>query len=425
MSESCPLPRPVAARIIQCVGESGVPPELGADHVQVGFDSILRIIEREYLDPMAATASGSAFKLVQAYFGGGKSLFLRCVRQRGWNRGMCAAIVSLSPTERPFDNNLLVYQGVAEALTWPPPDELMEPTRGVDDTLRAGLDALLVQLGEEGTRRWIDGTLRRHPIDSRSYRAAVVAFLRANLDGDSETEDLVASWLHGERVTRREVSHLGIREEITRVNGFRMLRSLVQVLQALGGRGLVLAFDEMDRNISLPPRRRRAVADNLREMVDHCGAGVLPGVLCLYAVPPEFLRQVVPEYPALQKRLLAPHPMAAASPQSVVIDLEELGPSPKALLAAIGLRLLEVFEVARDVELDRGIQETNLEMLAEEVALTTFEVGHRRDFAKAAVDLLHRQTHDEHVLSAEELAELTGEGGDLVCLSGGASLEEF
>src|SRR5690606_25726389 len=121
---------------------------------------------------------------------------------------------------------------------------------------------------------------------------------------------------------------------------FQALRSMCQLLVGYGFPGLVLMFDEVDRNLSLSNRRIQALGDNLRQVIDLCGASQLPGVLFLYAVPPEFLRLVVPEYPALDQRLRSPLPMSKHSPQAALIDLEQLALQPEELLEAIGNRLL-------------------------------------------------------------------------------------
>jgi hypothetical protein len=95
----------------------------------------------------------------------------------------------------------------------------------------------------------------------------------------------------------------------------------------------VLLFDEVDRNMSVGPRRIRAIGDNLRQVIDLCGRSQLPNTLFLYAVPPEFMRNVVPEYPALYQRLRSPIPFSLRSPQAPVIDLTHLDLEPVPLLS--------------------------------------------------------------------------------------------
>ncbi len=415
----------LARQILQRVGEIGQPPEVGLQFLNVGNDSLLDVLQHEYLVPIAQTGRGSSFKLVQAYFGGGKTHFLMCVRELAWKRGFCSAVVGLSPDECPFDDPLRTYQAVARELAWAPADPLVPPARGIEQALRTALDERLQQVDPDELRRWLTHDLRRQPVDSPSYRSAVVALLVAMLDDDVDSEELATAWLRGDPVGAAEARALRIREPMTKTNGFRMLRSLLQVLQALGAPGTLLCFDELDRNLSLPPRRRRAVADNLRQLIDLCGREALPGLLCLYAAPPEFMRHVVTEYPALQQRLEGPSALSERSPQAAVIDLERLDLGAEALLVRIGLRLLDLFRIGRDPDLDPDLQERNLRALAEEVLAGSFEVAHRRAFVKAAVDLLHRQSGDQRPVSHGELGELAGHGAQVVMLRSDDGFEDF
>jgi hypothetical protein len=76
------------------------------------------------------------------------------------------------------------------------------------------------------------------------------------------------------------------------------LRSLCQVVRALGYSGLALLFDEGDRMLSVGGRSEKVATDNLREVIDRCRED-LPGAMFVYAVPPAFITDIVPKYPAL------------------------------------------------------------------------------------------------------------------------------
>ncbi len=421
-----PRPDPSLARdILARVGESGQPPEVGIEHLNVGNEGLIGVLDREYLEPIARERRGSSFKLVQAYFGGGKTHFLFVVRARAWAHGFASAVVELSPDECPFDDPVRIYRAVAGQVAWPPGDPSIPPVRGLDHALRQALVARVAAAGREAVEAWIGAELRYAAIDAPSYRSAVIAFLRAVLAGDEAVEDLAGAWLRGEELSPGELRSHGVREVLARESGFRFLRSLCQCLQALGAPGLLLCFDEADRTLSLPPRRRRAVADNLRALIDLTGREALPGLLCLYAVPPEFLRTVVVEYPALQQRLEGPAILSERSPQATLIDLERLDLPPARLLAAIGTRILDLFEIARAPGFDRELQRRNLEALAEEVARSSFEVAHRRSFVKAAVELLHRQAAEQRPLGPADLRELTRQQAEVVPLRALDGFEEF
>lgn len=399
------LTRAIASHIVARMGEAGQPPDQGITHVNVGNESYLEILATDYLDRLLAGARGSAFKLVQGYYGGGKTHFLYCVRDLAWERGFVTSLVSLSPQECPYEDPLKVYKAVVTQLTSPPPGPGVEPTRGLPDVLRDFADDLQERQGAEEAQAWIKKTAMRVPVDNHSFRRAAASFLQAVLAGDLEGEAVLEAWLRGDTVPRIELRRFGIYESIESGNAFVTLRSLCQLLVGYGYPGLVLMFDEVDRNLSLTSKRIAALGDNLRQVIDLCGAAQLPGVLFLYAVPPEFLRLVVPEYPALDQRLSSPLPLQRRSPQSPLIDLENLDMEPEQLLSAIGSRLLKIFTTAEDWTATEAIQQGNLQALARASARYSFEVGHRRLFVKTWIAFLYQQKSSGESWLSDEAAE--------------------
>jgi hypothetical protein len=131
----------------------------------------------------------------------------------------------------------------------------------------------------------------------------------------------------------------------------------------------------------------------------------------MYAVPPEFMRNVVPDYPALYQRLKSPVPLSVRSPQAVLIDLERLDLEPEALLTEVGDRLIGVFEEARDCQLDHTLQRKNAQAMARACANAYFEVNHRRLFVKTWVDFLFHQLVDgPKELSEDDAVDLVLRG---------------
>ena len=141
MSSAESLTPELAGHILQRVGESGQPPEQGISHLNVGNHTYLDILDREYLQRLKHNPRGSSFKLVQGYYGGGKTHFLYCVRDLAWKHGFLTSVVNLSPKECPYDDPVKVYSSVASTLASPPGEEGAEPTRSVTNVLRDLADA--------------------------------------------------------------------------------------------------------------------------------------------------------------------------------------------------------------------------------------------------------------------------------------------
>ncbi len=396
--------RMLARRILARMGETGQPPERGALRVNVGTEDLLELLRKEYLVPIREAGRVSSFKLVQATFGGGKTHFLHCLREVAWKEGFVTALVSLSQKEAPCDDPVRVYQTVAQRLEGPPEDELEEGDPGIDVLLRLEVERRMRSQPESELRAWLRDEFGRARVDSHAVRRAAQLFMEAVLDRDDARAEVMAAYLRGEDVPPGEVRPFGVRESLETATGFKFLRSLAQVLRALDVPGLVLLFDEMDRLMSLPKRRRQDLADTVREVIDACGQASLAGVLWVYAAPPEFMTNLVPDYPALEQRLKGLARFAAVNPQSPLIDLEQLGIGQVELLGRIGQRLLEVYEEAHDAGLDPDVQKRNLERLAQWIGGSALEVGARRTFVRAALRAVHHQhLQGEHRLTDREI----------------------
>ncbi len=386
---STELTEQVANHIVQRLAEGGQPPELGIQHINVGNETYLKILETEYIGRILK--GGSSFKLVEGYFGGGKTHFLYCVRELAWSHGFATSLVELSPQECPYDDPLRVYQAVARGIALAPAEGELAPLMGLSDLLSEYADDLLAENGAPAALEFLKRTVRRTPCESHSYRQAVVSFLKAEVTGDDTATAVLGAWLAGEPVGSSAVREYGVFETMNRQSAFAMMRSLCQILVGLGIPGLVLLFDEVDRNMSVGPRRIRTIGDNLRQVIDLCGRSQLPNTLFLYAVPPEFMRNVVPEYPALYQRLRSPIPFSLRSPQAPVIDLTHLDLEPVPLLERLGARILKVFECARGISFDPELQRQNTSYLATRCVEGEFELNHRRLFVKVFCDSLFRQ----------------------------------
>ncbi|MCA9320264.1 MAG: DUF2791 family P-loop domain-containing protein [Planctomycetes bacterium] len=398
----------LARHLIQRMGETGQPPERGALAVNVGTDEVLDFLREDYLVPMKEIGRNSSFKVVQAPFGGGKTQFLHCLREVAWDLGFATSLVGVSPKECPFHDARKIYEAVVRAIELPPKRLEEEPRPGIDEVFRQVAQDRVRRYGEDVFKEWLDDEFSRSRVESRAFLRAAHLFMLAVIDREHETEDLLRSYFFCERVQPSELAPFGIRESVDESNAFRYLRSVVQTLRALELPGVVLLFDELDRVMSLTVKKRKEIGDNLRQMIDHCGQSTLPSMLWAYAVPPEFMVTVVPEYPALQQRLKTPGAsFGPSNPMSPIIDLDRMPMSASELLEQIGERLLLLFEKGHDIQFDEALQRRNLHNLALELGSSLLESGTRRTFVKAAVQMLHGQRRDgESAVMEREISAL-------------------
>jgi hypothetical protein len=260
-------------------------------------------LRKDYLEDLLRAVDGQdgfgACRWIEANYGNGKTQFLRCVQEIAWELDYVTAFVELSQDECPLDHPEKVYGAVAKAIQ-------ARPLTPSDVDRSKGIETMFVQLvdrrfdgafsglpddhKQEQARLWIESTLANTPIESSAFRIAVVQHLLAKLRGDGEAAQHTAMYLRGEPIPPAQLKPLGIYEKLDKSSGFRMLRSLCQLLQRSGlATGTVLLFDEARRSLSLMSSKAQKVAcENLLSVINRCNSGELPGTLFLYAVMPEF-----------------------------------------------------------------------------------------------------------------------------------------
>lgn len=410
------LPEPRLARqIIETLGQSGTPLSKGVSYYNVGNESLLNAIDSHYLGSYLSDG-GAVFKLVVGDYGSGKSHFLYCVRDRAWSRNFAVSKVDLSPKESPYDDQRRVYAAVASSIIWHELGDLGEDERGLtrflEGTLRRLVNPHGADLEDPGVIELPDvralmQTLANTAVDSLSFHKAIQGYFNALLRGQELRLEALGRWLHGEEVSPedgRDLRSIGVTEKINKNNAFKMLRSLCQVARALGYSGLALLFDEGDRMLSVGGRSEKVATDNLREVIDRCRED-LPGAMFIYAVPPAFIHDIVPKYPALQQRIQAPNYFSRTNPFSPQINLDRLDVPDEELLTQIGYRLLPIFETAYGARLDPAIQAANIATFSEAARNSYLAISHRRLFIKALVTEWFRQKEEgEQPVSAEYAA---------------------
>jgi len=383
--------RQLARAIINKLGSTGTPPEFGIEHFTVGLEPYLKVIEEEYLAGILKY-NLSSFKLITGNYGGGKTHFLYTVRDLAFRHNYCVAYVSLNPTECPFDKLELVYKGIAANLIAPRPADA--PTEVCDK----GIESVV--------RKWHDDQRKLHDradslrkylevlptTESTSYSNAVRGAFASLLAQDGEGFNDVVQWLKGEDVAKEVRIQHRISERIDKATAFRVLRSLIQWIHAIGYTGLILLFDEAERGMSISSSRdKRRALDNLRQLVDECGNSRLPGAMVFYAVPDEnlLLEGSGGVYEALKQRLRSA--FNETNPVGVRINLEELGIEPAEFLKRLGARLAELFEAAYDMKLAETKRDAVVRTLADiAVSAFAFDVGYRRLFVVSVLDAFHQ-----------------------------------
>lgn len=410
------LDRRTASQIVHSLAESGQPPKLGASFLNVGTEPFLRRLRGDYLElhltAFEGSDGGGACKWIEADYGNGKTQFLRCTQEQAWELNYVTAFVELSQDECPLDRPERVYAAVARSVQAQPLTAAdVDRGRGLDVALQQLLDRMfpgvLSGMPTEDVRgqalMWVEGTLANTPVESTSFARAASQLLAGRLKGEEEKARVAAGYLRGDPLPAAELKTIGVYEKLDKSTGFRLLRSMCQLLQRAGlAAGTVLLFDEARRSLSLMSSKAQKVAcENLLSIINRCNSGELPGTLFLYAVMPEFFTDFATAYPALQQRCGPGTRIGLNSLQ----NLKELD-----LLVLIGRRILDVFRIAyadAPADANADVLEKNLSLVAEQVLRQTMGSGTRRLMVKSWVQVL-QQSREEGVsiLSADQVDQL-------------------
>lgn len=386
-----------AKKAIESLRNSGQPPKLGASTLNVGTNHLLVDLRKRYLEDHCASIEGEdgggACKWIEADYGNGKTQFLRCVQEIGWECNYVVGYVELSQDESPLDRPDRVFSAVARSLQAQPNSAAdVDRTRGLNHVLEQLLDqkfqGVLSGLPDDGLRSdaldWVQQSLRNTPVESSALATAATVYLTAKLKGESEREEISKLYLRGEAVPQAELKNIGVFEKQDKASAFRLLRSVTQLLQRSGlATGTILLFDEARRTLSLmSAKSQKHACENLLSVINHCNNGDFPGTMFLYAVMPEFFTDFVTQYAALQQRC-GP---ATRVNLNVVQGITELD-----LLREIAKKVLAIYCEAYSWTPTDGVP---VDAQLDEVAKASFRqamgTGSRRLLVKTTVQLLDK-----------------------------------
>ncbi len=390
----------LAKAVIHKLGSFGTPPEFGIEYFTVGLEPYLNVIEEEYLKDIL-TYNLSSFKLITGNYGGGKTHFLYSIRNLAWRHNYATSYVSLSPTECPFDRLELVYKRIVTTLTPPLTQDMMH------QQWETGIDVLF--------RHWYTHSdSSRHSAaeikncESSSFTNALRGALTSLMAEDEDEYNGILQWLKGEDIPRELRLRHRISERIDRSTAFRMLRSLVQFINALGYAGLILLFDEAERGMSISSTRdKRRALDNLRQLVDECGNSRLPGAMFFYAVPDEnlLLEGSGGVYEALKQRLRSS--FTRINPMGVKINLEDLGVSPQEFLHRLGEKLAALFTCAYGAEFDAEVLSHSVNnMIEAALALQSLDISYRRIFVIGVIEVFQHIREKNMVVGVSDAQQI-------------------
>ena len=379
---------------------AGVPPtnEI-TEFISVGLERDLRIFEEEYFGPdglLRDPEGAGSFKLVEAYYGGGKTHYLRSVERLAHRNGFASAFVELNKNSCPLTRFDLIYSKVVEALTLPLGKT---PIRGLTQALRhwielpEGSDLDPIVYAQEKIEKMGD-------LPFPSLTIALKVGARALASKDQHTLDEVLVYLHDGKATptlRRQ----GILQTIDIKTGVLAMRSVMIWLRNIGLPGLVLIMDEGDRSLSYSAVKEKfAASNNLVQLINETAvSGDWPGVMFLYSIPSwsAFESSFGTNQALIQRVRETGFPDVPPAPRICLEAKTATSAQKKAFCLQVGQRVAQLFGMAYpNSQLDASIVPL-ANLVAEESINQTADESYRRIFIKHFIACLYRIKGGEEV----------------------------
>lgn len=399
MSTPSPVPdlSPQEAQLVVHSLGMGEPPSADViEFLSVGLEADLRTFKREFFSRhsfiVSSETEGSTFKIVEAYYGGGKTHYLRAIERLAHEHGFASAFVSLKKDECPLTRFDLVYSAVADALTVPDGMNASR-IRGIGNVLRAWVDETAED--EENRLHAVEArvnSVRDLPLMSIkvALRQAVVAYAME----DSVTFDEALVYLKSGSISPQLRKH-GVLNRIDKSNGSLALRSLVTWLRDIGYAGFVFILDEGDRSLSIVSSKDKVGAsNNLVQLINETATEqAWPGTVLLYSIPgwSEFNQAFGNNDALIQRTKPTGFPMVPPATRIVLDERYQTDEDRKAFCLTLSNRLATLYELAYpDSSLPADRIHNAAELVADAVVENVIISSFRRLFVQAFLAALYR-----------------------------------
>lgn len=402
---------------------SGEPPAPDIiDLVSVGLERDLKTFAREFFRPQSfivhESTLGSSFKVVEAYYGGGKTHYLRAVEREAHKHNFASAFVGLTKDECPLTRFDLVYARVMETISVPSPDGSM-PVRGIGEVIRRWVDTVVVPEEQRITEvmRLVDHV---GDLPLVSIKIAIKLAALAHASNDTKSFDEALEYLTSGKITP-SLRKQGVMQSIDAKNGSLALRTIASLVRRLGWSGFVFILDEGDRSLSLGSSKDKvAASNNLVQLINETAAkGAWPSTLLLYSIPSwqSFADEFSENQALIQRTEPTGFPSIPPAPRIVLDERQHNDEEKMEFCLKLAERLSALFEAAypgdlSDEALDGAAEKIASEVLDHETA-STF----RRTFVQSYLQALYvvsdegRLTDDQaRAIVSREVLQLSTKG---------------
>ncbi len=371
---------------------SGTPPsEKIMEFITIGLEDDLKIFEDEYFSAENGTLPNTdqgTFKIIEAYYGGGKTHYLKSIEKLAHKNGFASAFLELNKDSCPLTQWELIYSNVITKLTLPATEKTPKAV-GIEEVLRT---LLLPPTDKEDIdpSTYADDRMREiRDLPFPSLRAALHKAAEATASNDRSALDDCLLYLRTGKVSPNMRRRVAL-EPIDKKTGALAIQSLVVWLRQMGIPGLVLIMDEGDRSLSLPKKGDTKIASNNLVQIINETSKAWAGVMFLYSIPSwSAFKESFQDNQALIQRVDSVGFPTSPNAKRIVLDEKYVNEKEKlSLCKAISEKIAIIFNSARDYEITDSKRDEYAVLTANAVFKLTDEVHFRRLFYQSFIAVL-------------------------------------
>ncbi len=417
-----------ARSVVKQLLSSPIAPGSYSHLINVGTNFILDTLESNYFKGELSLSDGfGCFKYLEGDYGSGKTQFILSLAQRAHENDVVSSVIDIG-VECPFNSPLAIFRSVMESFLLP--DDGSNPIgekRGIevliDNWMLRKLCDFGIQPGQEvphPIRLQIERSFAGLPMGAPDQQMAsgLIGLGRRMLDIrcgaiSSVLDTELIGWVRGEQIRSKGLREsFGLHETAKDENAFKRLKTVVHFLRTrMGYRGFFIAFDEGTRTASFRRGsiKQKQAIENMLTMINDNVDGEFGGVMFLYSATPDFRSDVISKsYTALNDRI-GTIAFSAGSPMVPLIDLD--AHNSDEVTMQIGERLMDVFEVAQSIKLNRDVQRANIKelIIAQKDVLFLLDKVPPRVFVYQYCRFLSQQENDQHLINQEEASDFVRE----------------
>jgi adenosylhomocysteinase len=221
----------------------------------------------------------------------------------------------------------------------------------------------------------------------------------AGTDDADEQNNTILSWLQGVPLSRSETRPFSVYEPIKTDNSRDMVRSMILMLRAMGYRGLVALFDELERILEQAPKARNKAYQTVRQLLDNADGSGTKWLYILFAITGELLtaQKGFREYDALWERVRTDVAPQTGKPdkRAIVIDLE-MTPFEEDQLKELARKVRAIHADAYSWDAEAQITDAVIDAYVKELFESRhgLSVSAPRVLVKSVTDILDRSEQD-------------------------------